>query len=1349
MKLPKLPYIKIKSFPFISSLILFLVVSSAVIFVPSSSWKKIFSGRFNIFTAVFSSTPNPGTYIAGNSIRTIIPDASGGVYIGGDFTSIRPNVNHGVPVTVSNGLAVSTFPRVNNNIWASVEDHSGGWYIGGDFTTVGTASRSRIAHILSNGTVDPDFNPGADQGVYALRLSSDGSILYMGGAFLTVAGSSRNALAAVHTSDGSIVTTFDPEPNSIVYALSLSPDQNTLYVGGQFSLVGTTTRNKVASVSTSDGSLITDFDPDVSNGSAVSALALSSDGSLLYFGGDFTTVSATTRNRVAAADTSNGSLEIFDPNAGGAVFSLALSSDDNTLYMGGSFNTVNGGTTRHRIAAVDASDGSVISAFDPDVNVGAYVWTLSLSSDQNTLYMGGNYTQVGGTTRNRISAVNTSDGSLVASFNPNANDEILTTSLSANGSRIYVGGVFTQLGTVNRNRIAHILSDGSVDPNFDPNANGGVDALVLSPGGGTLYMGGFFTTVGISPRNYVAAVDTSTGSTTGFDSNANSFIRSLAISTSGTVLYMGGDFTTLDGGATTRNHIAAVDASDGSVISAFDPDANNVIVALALSGSTLYMGGGFTSIGTTSRNYIAAVDTSDGSVITAFDPNLDFLVWTLALSGSTLYLGGDFSLVGTTTRNHVAAVNTTNGSVVTAFDPDVTGSTVSSLAITSDGSTLYIGGGYTTVGTSTRNNIAGVSTSDGLVTAFNPGTNTGSIVQALALSLDENTLYIGGNFTTVGGEPHSFFASFLTSFTTPASRRRTIPTADTTPPVITITGGTPVTVVASSTYNDLGATAFDDVDGATTVNVISNNVNTNVIGSYSVVYSSSDYSGNVATATRTVNVINSTTTASTTVATTTIPAILPVGFCFNNNLKHTDSGPDVKNLQIFLNNQGFNTTIDNYYSTETVNSVIKFQIKYNINPAQGVFGNVTRNKANELLGCPTPTIPVVASTTPPEPAPEPTPVPTPPTPTNNPLSNIIDSISQSYNQALLILGDNMRAIGEIVNSPSGSVVTKTISTAAIVLASFLALGSIAFATPITFSEIWFIPGRIFSLLMGALGIRRKTRPWGTVYDSVTKRPLDPVYVTLIDTRTNKEVSSAITDLDGRYGFLVVPGKYKILAQKTNYAFPSQKMSTKLFDEVYNDLYFGAEITVTTEEETITKNIPMDSLSFDWNEFAKNKSNINTFIRGRDITWAKISKTVFFVGAIVSLIALIFAPRPYNLIIAILYVVAYIFNYFVFKVKKPGTIIEESTGLPLSFAIVKIFREGMPDNTPVVKKITDKYGRYYSLVPKGDYYLEVEMKNNDESYTQVFKSNVVHIEKGIINEDFAVQIAHTPHLKKKK
>lgn len=101
----------------------------------------------------------------------------------------------------------------------------------------------------------------------------------------------------------------------------------------------------------------------------------------------------------------------------------------------------------------------------------------------------------------------------------------------------------------------------------------------------------------------------------------------------------------------------------------------------------------------------------------------------------------------------------------------------------------------------------------------------------------------------------NFSSSILSSVTT--INQTTNP--DTVKPVITIKGSNPVTVSLKSTYNDTGATATDNVDGDLTSKItVTNNVNTNMVGTYTVVYTVSDSSGNIATTSRTVNVVNNT-----------------------------------------------------------------------------------------------------------------------------------------------------------------------------------------------------------------------------------------------------------------------------------------------------------------------------------------------------------------------------------------------------------------------------------------------------------------------------------------------------------
>ena len=74
-------------------------------------------------------------------------------------------------------------------------------------------------------------------------------------------------------------------------------------------------------------------------------------------------------------------------------------------------------------------------------------------------------------------------------------------------------------------------------------------------------------------------------------------------------------------------------------------------------------------------------------------------------------------------------------------------------------------------------------------------------------------------------------------------------------PVITIIGPDPYYTQKDSTYTDPGATAEDDIDGDITSDIIvTNNVNVNVVGDYTVNYTVADIAGNVADTFRVVKV---------------------------------------------------------------------------------------------------------------------------------------------------------------------------------------------------------------------------------------------------------------------------------------------------------------------------------------------------------------------------------------------------------------------------------------------------------------------------------------------------------------
>jgi len=292
----------------------------------------------------------------------------------------------------------------------------------------------------------------------------------------------------------------------------------------------------------------------------------------------------------------------------------------------------------------------------------------------------------------------------------------------------------------------------------------------------------------------------------------------------------------------------------------------------------------------------------------------------------------------------------------------------------------------------------------------------------------------------------------------------------------------------------------------------------------------------------------------------------------------------------------------------------------------------------------------------------------------------------------------------------------------------------AFASPFTLPELFLLPTRLLGAILIAFGWKKRNPPWGVVYDSVTKQPLDPAYITL-KTADGNTISSCITDIDGRYGFLAEPGFYKMTAQKTNYLFPSQKLAGKSQDELYDNLYFGEEFEIK-RDTVVNKNIPLDPISFDWNEFVKQKKHLTKFFTRWDLFLRKISDLLYAIGFILAIIAFLFAPYPYNTIILCLYIFLFALRILGVKPRPFGSVIDKKTGLPLPFAIIRIIDAS--SHRQISHRITDRYGRYFCLVPKGKYYVKIEKKKDDGSYALIYISSVIDATKtGIIKNIFKI------------
>jgi Malectin domain/Domain of unknown function (DUF5122) beta-propeller len=188
---------------------------------------------------------------------------------------------------------------------------------------------------------------------------------------------------------------------------------------------------------------------------------------------------------------------------------------------------------------------------------------------------------------------------------------------------------------------------------------------------------------------------------------------------------------------------------------------NGRVYALVKMGNTMYVGGTFTQVqapngSTFVRRYLFAFDLTTGAISKTFKPTLDGDVNALATDGSSLFVGGAFTTVNGNTRRGLVALDT-DGSTVAGFGASITsGSEVDDLAVANGA--VYVAGAFTQVSGTAHSGLAAVDADTGAVLPgvsvnFTGLHNNGvSHVAKIDVSPDGSTLVAGGNFTTVGGQ---------------------------------------------------------------------------------------------------------------------------------------------------------------------------------------------------------------------------------------------------------------------------------------------------------------------------------------------------------------------------------------------------------------------------------------------------------------------------------------------------------------------------------------------------------------------------------------------------------------------
>ncbi|HEY2824386.1 MAG TPA: hypothetical protein VGI83_02475 [Gemmatimonadales bacterium] len=382
-----------------------------------------------LWSATAFATPIPKATWQTNGTVRAIRISNGVIYLGGDFTGLRPPGaaegtetvarGHAAAIDARTGRLLRWNPRVNGRV-SAIAVFGKRVYLGGVFSKVGGRPRRNVAAVgRRKGHIKP-WNPGADNGVNVIRIGRSGGV-YLGGEFGRVAGATRHRLARV--SQTGALTSWAPSVSQVggaacpprchakILTMAFSPRGRGLYIGGHFGKVDGVARNEAAKISLPHPHQVMAFNPNIyANANCPSCTTIETHrvytiiptSDRVFTCGGYWQVNGNRRSFNVSA---------FDPHSGRLLSTLTEQDDGDTpgctlragiLYVGGHFNVAgpdcqpnHTGTcsTRHHVAAFDTRDNKLLS-WNPDANSPHGVFVVTHS--HRRVAFGGFFTHFGG-----------------------------------------------------------------------------------------------------------------------------------------------------------------------------------------------------------------------------------------------------------------------------------------------------------------------------------------------------------------------------------------------------------------------------------------------------------------------------------------------------------------------------------------------------------------------------------------------------------------------------------------------------------------------------------------------------------------------------------------------------------------------------------------------------------------------------------------------------------------------------------------------------------------------------------------------------------------------------------------
>ncbi|MCB0276450.1 MAG: T9SS type A sorting domain-containing protein, partial [Calditrichaeota bacterium] len=324
--------------------------------------------------------------------------------------------------------------------------------------------------------------------------------------------------------------------------------------------------------------------------------------------------------------------------------------------------------------------------------------------------------------------------------------------LTQRGTTLYIGGEFSRVSPTTAHSAIFDLSN-----NHKVNASAARPDFrvqcVAPDGNGGWFIGGWFRRVAGDSALYLARLNHDGSLDSSWQVFTNGFVYALAVS--GDTLYVGGGFNEVAGQS--RVGFAAVAISSQQLLPIDLPigGSSPQILDIIVMDNDLLIGGSFTTIGGQIHNRLAMANRFSGVVSSGFAPVLGGAILDMDLKGDTLFVAGQFGQVNGNPNPFVAAFRIPDDQAL-PWNPFSGGSGSEVNVIVHHGDVVYAGGDYSQFGSVPRNNLAAIDANTGAVLPWDPDAES----EVNSLAVHNGKLYAGGFFEAMGTTPRWHLAEF-------------------------------------------------------------------------------------------------------------------------------------------------------------------------------------------------------------------------------------------------------------------------------------------------------------------------------------------------------------------------------------------------------------------------------------------------------------------------------------------------------------------------------------------------------------------------------------------------------------